>query len=133
MEVGEHVVTFNMNEAMKYPFDNSAFAGLNAIDYAVEETRDEHELSLHDGYDSVLHNSQNSHEAFQEHVDSNSSLSAYNDYFESLSSVYSFSCSCEGNASCFNCLDINSMLSPSQDISIRFHHLIVIMCLQKSC
>lgn len=48
MEVGEHVVTFNMNEAIKFPHDNSTFIALNAIDYAIEKTRDEHELSLHD-------------------------------------------------------------------------------------
>ena len=118
MEVGEHVVTFNMNEATRYPFDNAAFVGLNAIDLAVEQVRDEHEMNMHDVYHmNPTHLLDSPSELASEIASHDSSLSAYDAYFESLSSVYSFSNSCGNDVSCVNSLEIDSMLSISQDFS----------------
>ena len=56
-------------------------------------------------------------ELASEFASHDSSLSAYDTYFESLSSVYSFSNFCGSDVSCVNSLEIDSMLSISQDFS----------------
>ncbi|XP_028807168.1 uncharacterized protein LOC114761883 [Neltuma alba] len=62
---------------------------------SVEQARDEHELYMYDSYDTsspklIGSSAAPSHESYE----LNSSLSAYDEYFNSLSSVYSFSSSC---------------------------------------
>ena len=94
MEVGDNVITFNVYEAMRHPFEDYSLLGLSTLDAYIEETQDEHELLLQ-------HSEKAEYELFKFEISS--------------SSVFSLDSS--GDVSSINQVSVDSLLSTLQSFS----------------
>ncbi|XP_028763644.1 uncharacterized protein LOC114721918 [Neltuma alba] len=106
MEVGNHKICFNMYEAMKHPYKDYSLLGVNAIDLAIKKARDDFELNLHD--DNYLPMPVK-HDSFE----LDDAMSAYDEYFFSLPSIYSLFDTCDSDM-IYSDFEISSTLSTSQ-------------------